>query len=96
MGKGGVDPEYFKYKMTLSEAALYMDGLNMRDRTAWGTTRWLIWTISKMVGGKAGSPEDIIRFPWERDKDMTDEEKDDEYERMMDTLRAERDERPVE
>lgn len=69
MGKGGVSPDYFLYRMQWHEAQLYMDGLAMRDRTAWTTTRWLGWLTARLLGSKADDPSSLLPFPWEQEPD---------------------------
>lgn len=53
--------------MPLHEVKLFINGLQMRERATWMTTRWLIWTISRAMGGKDESPEEMVTFPWERE-----------------------------
>lgn len=42
-----------------------LNGIRRRYRPTWEVTRWLGWIVSKLMGSKIDSPEDMAQFPWE-------------------------------
>ena len=47
------------------EVQRVINGIQRRFRPQWETTRWLGWIVSKIMGSKIDSPEDMAQFPWE-------------------------------
>lgn len=70
------------------EVQRYIDGLRRRQRPDWETTRWLGWVVSRIMGGKAEAPDELMTFPWE--KETRDPEKDAEaIKALLDQCRKE-------
>lgn len=67
-----MSPAYFFYRMTWTEAAAYLRGLERREREAWERTRWEVWA-SLRPWSKGLEAGDVMRFPWE---DETGDEAD--------------------
>lgn len=81
MGRGGVSPAYFFYKMTFQEAAAYIRGIDRKERTEWDRTRRMMWATLLPHSKKQLEPEDIIRFEWEKGTD-TNQPDEKELERI--------------
>jgi hypothetical protein len=68
--------------MKLYEAQIICENIQFADRSHWDNTRLLayIYTLANSKKGTKLTPEDILRFPWDRVQDkkkgigMTDEE----------------------
>ena len=78
VGRGGVSPSHFFYRMTFGEAAAYMRGLQLREREEWERTRWMMWAAIMPHCKKKLEYQDIMKFTW--DKDYVDTTKVDEGE----------------
>lgn len=51
--------------MQMWEVQQAYNGIRRRIRPHWETTRWLGWIVSRIMGGKIETPEDMSQFPWE-------------------------------
>lgn len=58
--------------MTFAEVRCFLEGLNMRNRESWEQTRLLGYIIAQANSTKTLTPSDIIRFPWDEQKDKKD------------------------
>ena len=66
VGEGGINPDYFLYRMQWWEVQRFINGLRRRIRPQWESVRWLGWIVGKMMGEKkTESPEDFMTFNWE-------------------------------
>ncbi len=63
-----MSPAYFFYRMTWTEAAACLRGLERREREAWERTRWDVWA-SLRPWSKELEVTDVMRFPWEDEAD---------------------------
>ena len=52
MGKGGIDPHYFLYKMSFTEIILALEGIELRDLPGWRQMRLLAVNILTGIGAK--------------------------------------------
>ena len=74
MGEGGVEPEYFLYKMRWWEVNRYLNGLQSRQHPYWEMTRVIQWYLSciywdpKSPSPKPKHPQDLFKFPWEKEQ----------------------------
>lgn len=75
VGRGGVSPSHFFYSMTFGECAAYMRGLQRRERDEWEQTRRIVHAIVQVNSSKSLELEDVMKFPWDNEEDMTEEEK---------------------
>lgn len=56
---------------SLVEYNLLVEGYNVRMQDEWEKLRWqayMQWSISPNLKQRPRTPQDIIRFPWEKDK----------------------------
>lgn len=83
VGRGGVSPAYFFYKMTWAEAAAYMRGRELREREEWERTRRVMWAVMvPYAKNRDFEPSDVIKFPWEKDFVDTSRVDENELERV--------------
>lgn len=66
MGEIGINEAQALHDLDMCSIRQIVRGYRRRERTQWLTTRWLSWTIQAMLGGKVDSPEELVRFSWER------------------------------
>ena len=53
------------------EFELLLEGFTQREQEKWERTRWQVfmeWAISPNLKRRPRTPQDVIRFPWEKDK----------------------------
>lgn len=79
MGEGGINPEYFLYRMKWWEVQHFINGYNRRKRNEWMTTRHLEYMIVRLFGNKndanyPDTPEDLYPFSWENTDDQVSED----------------------
>lgn len=56
---------------SLEEYKLLADGYNSREQEEWERVRWRVfmeWSISPNLKRRPRKPQDVIRFPWEKEK----------------------------
>ena len=83
VGRGGVSPAYFFYRMTFAEAAAFMRGRELKEREEWERTRRVMWAVLVPHSKKRNfEPDDVIKFPWEKDSVDTSEVDEGELERV--------------
>lgn len=51
-------------------------GLRRAERTQWTTTRWHAWIILCALGSRIDNAEELIRFPWEKNKSKAELEEE--------------------
>lgn len=81
VGKGGVSPEYFFLKMHMWEAMLYLEGMQLRDRSIYDAMRILVANVLSGMGAKkkdgtAIRLSEIYQFPDEVETDAIETEED--------------------
>ncbi|MCS2544793.1 hypothetical protein NXY43_11845 [Bacteroides fragilis] len=81
VGEGGIAPDYFLDRMTLTEVRYFLEGLGRRNRESWEQTRIIAYVIAQANSTKQLKQSDILRFPWDEAKEdekkrtsVTDEE----------------------
>lgn len=55
---------------SLREYELLMEGHSRREQERWERTRWEVfmeWAISPNLKRRPRTPQDVIRFPWEKE-----------------------------
>ena len=63
-----IAPDYFLDAMSFTEAGLLVEKRNEMYRESWEKQRWG-WYISALTAGaKLDSPQDLVKFTWEKDK----------------------------
>lgn len=72
MGEIGVPHDTALHTLNMCQIKQIIRGYRKRSRTQYDVTRWLIWSISSMMGGKADSPQELIEFPWEKEPKADD------------------------
>ena len=81
------------------EVNRYLAGIRRRHHAKWETTRWTIAHLANMFREKGRppfKPQDVVKFPWEKDEPtITDEEKA-ELQAEMDAWNASQAEAPDE
>ena len=82
VGRGGVSPSYFFYKMTFPEAAAFMRGQSRKQREEWEHTRRLMWAMLAPHSKKKLELEDIKIFEDENSKAEAKEVDAKEIERI--------------
>lgn len=53
------------------EYDLLVEGHNAREREEWERLRWRVfmdWSISPNLKRRPHTPQDVVRFPWEKEK----------------------------
>lgn len=80
VGEIGYDRREFLYDLKLWEIRAIVRGFRLRSRTAWESTRMAAYFIMSSMTDlqKAGihRDTDLVRFPWEKEKeaDVSDED----------------------
>lgn len=72
--KGGIDPYYVFNKMELYEARALYGTLNMKDKESWEQTRFLGYLIANLNGVKLNKPSDLLKFDWDSETPIENEE----------------------
>lgn len=82
---------------SFEEFELLAEGHRMREREEWERTRWMVfmeWSISPNLKRRPHTPQDVIRFPWEKETttDVKDVEPltENEIQRLCDMFKIER------
>lgn len=75
MGRGGVSPTHFFYSMTFGECAAYLRGMRIQQREEWERVRRLAYVVAQVNSTKVLEVEDVMRFPWDDEEDMTEEQR---------------------
>lgn len=89
VGRGGVSPAYFFYRMTWAEAAAYMRGRELREREEWERTRRVMWAMLLPHAKKSDfQPDDVMRFSWEADAIGTTKVDEQELERIRELAKT--------
>jgi len=70
----GIDPEYFWDEMTWREFNALQKYYNNKNREDWERLRLIGYWIIQSQSTKALTPQDIIRFEWEKEEELTGEE----------------------
>ena len=55
---------------SLEEYELLVEGHNRKEQEEWERTRWMVfmeWSISPNLKRRPHTPQDVIRFPWEKE-----------------------------
>lgn len=61
VGEGGLSPDYFLHRMTVTETESFLRGQDRRYRQQWEQTRLLAGTVVKLLTG-----ENIeLEYPWD-------------------------------
>ena len=76
VGRGGVSPSHFFYSMTFGEAAAFLRGMQRRDRDRWEQTRRIVHMIAQTNSTKELELVDVMKFAWDEEDDMTQEQKE--------------------
>ena len=82
MGEIGIQRDEYLYDLTFTDLLLIEQGYERRQRHLWGAHRWSTYhMLAAFVGGDKlaekgiHSPQDLMRFPWEREEcPLTDDE----------------------
>ena len=84
VGEGGISPSYFLDKMSFGEVETFLTGFYRRNRDSWEQTRVIGYIIAQANSTKQLEQTDILRFPWEENKeDKTTRVPDDEMKRLQ-------------
>ena len=75
-----MSPEYFLDRMTLPEADAFLEGWEERRREQWERVRSVCHAVIQSQSTKPLDPEDVMRFPWDNDRD-TEEASPEDWER---------------
>ena len=60
--------EYFLDKMKPYELSIICESLHLRVKDSWEQTRMICYLIAQTNSKKKLKPNDIISFPWEKEK----------------------------
>ena len=84
MGEIGIPHHTALYDLTMCDIHLLIRGYRRRERTQYINTRWLIFSIGKMLGGikDIDSPEDFCPFTWETQTPQSEADKQREKEQL--------------
>ena len=90
MGEIGLSIDRFRYGLRWWEARCIIRGYNRRQRHLWSSTRWQTYHLMCcQVGGDKLSekginrPQDLLKFPWEREYSPLTEDEIKELQRDM-------------
>jgi hypothetical protein len=64
----GIAPEYFLDSMSADEVSALLEREDMRDRDEWEKIRQVCFYAVLPHTDKVKSPDDLFRFPWEKEK----------------------------
>lgn len=67
VGEGGISPDYFLDRMTLTEVRYFLEGYERRKRDAWEQTRILGFITAQVNSTKKLKQTDILSFPWDQE-----------------------------
>lgn len=78
MGEIGIPRREFLYELALKDIILIERGYHARNRHLWSATRWQTYQMMCVSGAdmkKAGiyTPRDLIKFPWENEREEQEE-----------------------
>lgn len=68
-----IDVEYFLDKMDVNECVWILRNLAFTDRNQWEMTRLKIYSTVSMFSKGRLKPDDIIKFPWDKENIITNE-----------------------
>ena len=85
VGEGGCPPDYFMFRMSVAEAEDYVEGLNRRHRQGWEMTRLMTDVVCRILTGDGVG----MRFPWDANDDVPDEDELDELRRKAKMIEKE-------
>lgn len=87
VGEIGFDRKAFLHDLKLWEINAIIKGYRKRAHTHWEVARWQTFCILCALGSKGMStPEDLMRFPWEEERDTGELPSDEEVERIRKEL----------
>ena len=66
-----VSVEYFLDKMKPYELQIICESLHLRTKDSWEQSRLIAYLIAQTNSKKKLKPTDVIKFPWENDKQET-------------------------
>jgi len=55
--------------MSIPECNSIIDNLYLNDQSVWEKTRWLAYINAISTGAKLKSPQDLLLFSWEKEKE---------------------------
>ena len=90
MGEIGIPHHTALFDLTMVDIHLLIRGYRRRERTQYINTRWLIFSIAKMMGGAkdVDTPEDFCPFSWENYTDkQSKEEEEEQLQRLLEEAR---------
>ena len=95
VGEVGIPADDFLYHRSQWELNAIARGYYRRSRTQWEATRWQTWWILSGVADIRSvgiyKPVDLIRFPWESNRTVADDDlpNTQEVERLRELMRRE-------
>lgn len=67
VGRGGMSPDHFFYRMTFGECAAFIRGRDIQEQAEWERTRRIMWAAIMPHGkrNKTIDVRDVLKFPWD-------------------------------
>lgn len=89
VGEIGIPHHTALYDLTMVDIHLAIRGYRRRERTQYINTRWLIFSIAKMMGGAKDidTPEEFCPFGWESQSKEKQEEDKEQLQRLLEEAR---------
>lgn len=78
VGEIGIDRDTYLYRLMFWEIVMIRRGYTRRQHDLWSATRWQTYQMMCVSGAdmkKAGiyTPRDLIKFPWENEREEQEE-----------------------
>lgn len=95
-----IEPNYFWDEMSIKEVEVLLNNYNIDYQNEWNQTRFICYINSLLQGNKLKSPEDLIKFSWEKtledDLNVIAEDPEVVKQRMLEMINNLNDENKVE
>ena len=88
MGEIGISSGQFYYGLRWWELQAIIRGYNRRERGMWSATRWQTYylmsvSMADLKKANINGPTDLIKFPWEKETELSCNLSDDEIADMQ-------------
>ena len=89
MGEIGIPHKVALFDLDMCDIHLIIRGYRRRERAQYINTRWLIFSIVKMMGGAkdVDTPEEFCPFAWEKKSEKDIEEDKAQLEKLLEEAR---------
>lgn len=80
--EGGISADYFLDKMQPYEINTVLKGLELKSRENWEQARLIAFVTAQCNSTKKITPQDIIKFPWEKEEGRKARVSEDDIKRL--------------